>query len=89
MNDQSNSDNSSRLTNLFIEAGFDTDNLSTVNLIRAALRQVVDKGTSMDTGGGADSADMWLTIGGTEYYLNLRKSNAQLQREAGNPNETA
>jgi hypothetical protein len=43
-----------------------------VDLIREMLRSQVDHGTSMDTGGGFGSADLWLTVDGVEYYVSVK-----------------
>lgn len=44
---------------------------SSVKIIDA-LKAVVDEGTSIDTGGGLGSRDIWATIDGTEYYISVR-----------------
>jgi hypothetical protein len=51
-------------------------------MLCALLKNVIDSGTSIDTGGGRDSADLWAKIGGVEYYMTVRKSNNQLASEA-------
>lgn len=42
------------------------------DLIREMMRSQVDEGTSMDGGGGFGSADLWLTIGGREFFVNVK-----------------
>lgn len=44
---------------------------SSVKIIEA-LKTIVDKGTSIDTGGGLGSRDIWATIDGVEYYISVR-----------------
>jgi hypothetical protein len=58
-----------------------TDHFEVAHLIRAAIQPLVDKGSSMDSGGGADNADLWFTVGGVEYYANIRRSNTQRARD--------
>jgi hypothetical protein len=72
-----------RVEELVSEAGWEMDHLKALHIIRAALCHVIDRGTAMDTGCGPQTADMWLTIGGVEYYMTLHKSNNQLDKEAG------
>ena len=45
------------------------------------LKCVRDDGTPADTGGGVGAADLWVTVQGAEYYITVRKSNAQIARE--------
>jgi hypothetical protein len=70
---------------LAAQAGFDTGNIHIAHALGALLAQMKDKGTSIDSGGSQDSADLWVTVGGVEYYINIRKSNAQLEEEAQTP----
>ena len=46
------------------------------------LNPVADEGTFIDSGAGAGSADLWVTVGGVEYFLTIRRSNNQLRRDA-------
>lgn len=71
-----------RLQELATEAGFDTDNLGIVSVLRALLNSVKDEGTGIDTGGGRDSADLWVTIANCEYFITVRKSNNQIAKES-------
>jgi hypothetical protein len=41
------------------------------NLIRDMLRSQVDHGSSMDTGGGFGSADLFVTFDGKEYAVSV------------------
>lgn len=41
--------------------------------IRELLSTVRDHGTSADTGGGMGSADLWVTVQGVEYYINVKR----------------
>jgi hypothetical protein len=49
--------------------------------IMGYLENIKDHGTSIDTGGGMGSYDLWVKCGGIEWYINVRKSNAQLAEE--------
>lgn len=42
------------------------------DLIRDMLKSQADHGSSMDTGGGLGSADLWMSFGGQEFYINVR-----------------
>jgi hypothetical protein len=43
------------------------------DLIREYLKPQVDHGSSMDGGGGLGSADLWLTLGGVEYIVTVKR----------------
>ena len=81
MNSGNETERQNSVADLVEAAGFDTDNFSIVRLLCALLKQVVDSGTSIDTGGGRDSADLWAKIGGVEYYITVRKSNSQIAKD--------
>ena len=49
--------------------------------MRAFLQSIKDEGTSIDSGTDGRSGDLWLTIQGVEWYINIRKSNNQLLKE--------
>lgn len=53
--------------------------------IRSFLDSLKDEGTAIDSGGGDGSADLWVTVQGVEYFINVRKSNNQLVREGKLP----
>ncbi len=42
--------------------------------IRAFLSGICDEGTSIDSGSGDGCADLWVTIGGTEFYIAIKPS---------------
>lgn len=42
------------------------------DLIRDMMRSQVDEGSPMDTGGGCGAADLWLSLGGLEFYISVR-----------------
>ena len=44
------------------------------DLIRDMLKSQVDQGSSMDTGGGFGEADLWVSFGGTEYFVSVKIS---------------
>lgn len=45
------------------------------------LASVADHGTSIDSGGGDGDADLWVKVQGVEYYINIRRSNAQIAKD--------
>lgn len=61
--------------------GWDGRPLSLAHEIRTFLGSIVDQGTSIDSGSGADGADLWATVGGREYYVHIRPSNNTLKAE--------
>jgi hypothetical protein len=50
--------------------------------IMAFLETVKDQGTEIDTGSGMDESDLWVKVGGVEWFINVKKSNAQKAKEA-------
>lgn len=50
--------------------------------IRTALEAITDTGSVIDSGAGMGSADLWPKIDGVEYYVEIRRSNAQQAKDA-------
>lgn len=48
-------------------------------------RTMADEGSSMDTGTGPDSADLWVSVGGVEFFVTIKRSRSQERRDAGLP----
>jgi len=71
-----------QVRSLATELGWRTDHFEIAGLLRALLKSLIDDGTGMDSGGGADAADLWFTVCGVEYFLTVRRSNAQLLKDA-------
>jgi len=68
--------------NLAAGLGWDRGALSLAHEIRAMLLPTVaDANTHIDSGGGDGNADLWVTVQGVEYYINIRHSNAQLFKD--------
>jgi hypothetical protein len=44
---------------------------SLIQEIRERIKPMTDEGTSMDTGGGFGSADLWFTVQGVEYSMSV------------------
>lgn len=42
--------------------------------IRDFLKSIKDEGTALDSGGGDGCADLWVTVGGTEYCIAIKKT---------------
>lgn len=52
-------------------------------LLRDFLESAVaDADTSVDTGAGLGSFDIWATVDGQEFYINVKKSGNQIAKEA-------
>lgn len=58
------------------------DAATTARKISDLLKSVKDKGTEIDTGTGMGGADLWITIGGVEWYITVQKSTNQLRKES-------
>jgi len=46
--------------------------------LREMLKNMVDTGTSIDSGCGNGHGDLWFTIGGIEFYLSVSRSERQI-----------
>jgi hypothetical protein len=64
-----------------IPADWDRKPVSLIYEIRGFLENVKDQGTSMDSGTDGTCGDLWVTIQGIEYFITVKKSNAQLAKE--------
>jgi hypothetical protein len=53
--------------------------------LRAYLHAIKDHGTHVDSGGGDGTGDLWVTVGGVEYFVTVRLSNNQIAKDAGSP----
>lgn len=49
--------------------------------LRAFLASIADAGTSIDSGGGDGTGDLWVTVGGVEYFISARLSNRELTKK--------
>lgn len=59
-----------------------TQNAATVaHEIMNFLDTVKDQGSEIDTGSGMNESDLWVSIGGIEWIITIKKSNAQLRKE--------
>lgn len=65
-----------------LPAEWDRRPISLAGEIRSFLQSVKDHGTEIDSGSGNGNADLWVTVQGVEYYINVRPSNAQTARDA-------
>jgi len=45
------------------------------------LENVKDADTHVDSGGMDGEADLWVVVGGVEYYINIKKSLHQIKKE--------
>lgn len=62
-------------------AGWDNRPRSLMLELREILQNVKDQGTSIDSGGGDGTGDLWVTVGGVEYFVSIRLSNNQLAKQ--------
>ena len=53
---------------------WDKGPLSLAHELRQFLKSVADEGTSIDSGGMDGAADLWVKIGGVEYYIAISRS---------------
>lgn len=54
--------------------GWDRGARSLAHEIRTfLLASVADHGTAIDSGGGDGDADLWVKVGGVEYYIHIKK----------------
>jgi len=79
------SDDRIRTLHDMIPADWDQKPLALAHEIGAFLTSVKDEGTNIDRGTSDGSADLWVTVQGVEYYVNIKKSNAQLAKEGRLP----
>ena len=57
--------------------------------LRQLLHTLKDEGTSIDSGCGPDYGDLWVTVGGVEFFVSARRSNKQLKSEGRLPPEAS
>ena len=62
-------------------SGWDRGPLSLIHELREMLKSIIDHGTEIDSGGGDGMADLWAKVQGIEYYMTVRRSNAQLMKD--------
>lgn len=53
---------------------WDNDASTVAGELRELLATMKDEGTHIDSGGGDGVADLWVTIGGIEYAITVKKS---------------
>ena len=46
------------------------------------LESMKDAGTNIDSGTDGASADLWVKIGGKEWFITIRKSKSQIVKES-------
>jgi hypothetical protein len=45
------------------------------DMIKDYLRPQADHGAPIDTGGGFGGADLWISFGGIEYFITVKRGN--------------
>ena len=60
--------------------GWDNRPRSFMLELRELLRSVKDEGSAIDSGGGDGTGDMWVTVGGVEYYIRVTVSKVHVSK---------
>lgn len=53
---------------------WDKKPLGLASELRSYLEAVKDEGTAIDSGGGDEMGDLWVTVQGVEYFIAIRPS---------------
>jgi hypothetical protein len=61
-----------RIVQKLVPQAWDRGPISLAHEIRNMLKAMVDEGTQIDSCGGDGVADLWPTIGGVEYHIQIR-----------------
>jgi hypothetical protein len=61
-----------RMLHEIVPPDWNTGPLSLAHELRELLKNVVDEGTAIDSGGGDGIADLWPVIGGVEYHIQIK-----------------
>ena len=77
----SDEQNRTRILMESVPGGWDRAPISLAYEIRAFLQSVKDVDSSIDSGTDGASGDLWVTVQGVEYFINIRKSNSQIAKE--------
>ena len=82
------SDDSEKRTNIANGLAFGVDGWenrprSFMLELRELLRSIKDTDTHIDSGGGDGTGDLWVTVGGIEYFVSVRLSNNQIAKDGG------
>jgi len=81
MDDQQKNEQIKGVVDMAAAAGWDTKPLSLAHEIMGFLEGVKDQGTSIDSGTNGTTGDLWVTIQGVEYFIQVGKSRGQLVKE--------
>jgi len=73
---------SSSVVHSLIPTGWDNGPYSVASELKRLLASVVDHGSSIDSGTMDGQAHLWVTIGGTEFFIAVEKA---LGRSKSNP----
>lgn len=76
MTDENDADRQRMMMNL-APADWDARPMVLASEIRKFLLAIADEGTGIDSGGGDGRADLWVKIGGKEYFIQIAKSRKQ------------
>lgn len=72
-----------RTVESLIPAEWDRKPLSLAHELRNMLKSVADEGTHIDSAGGDGCADLWVTVQGVEYYIAIKPSAKNQERQDG------
>lgn len=76
-----NSNERMRHLHEMIPDSWDKRQISLAHEIMTFLENIKDQGTHIDSGTDGVCGDLWVKIQGIEYFINIRKSNAQIAKE--------
>jgi hypothetical protein len=71
MNDDDDAERIRALHDL-IPSNWDQRPITVAHEIREFLKTICDEGKGIDSGTGENSADLWVWIGGKEFYINIK-----------------
>ena len=68
------------VVDLGLSVGFDMRPYSIVTEMKRLLAPIADEGSSMDSGTMDGEADLYLTVGGVEFFITVKLSNSYKAR---------
>jgi hypothetical protein len=69
------------VVNIGVSQGFDMRPYSLVLEMKRLLAPIADQGSSMDSGTLDGLADMYLTVGGVEFFISVAPSKSQAAKD--------
>ena len=65
------------------QPGWDTRPLTLAYEVKTFLQSIKDAGTEVDSGTDGKSADLWVTVSGVEYFINIKPRRAAIDAARG------